>query len=142
MIHSLITFLAAIPLFTLGQQNISSLDSYNNKEITVRGYLHQSKENTWVLTSDPNTPSCCVAAAHTTKEQIFLGDEIEIAPSNQPVTIQGILHFENHHPTFTLTNPKVIEGNKTKLPWKSLSLAIVLIIGIILSSQSIIKKNL
>jgi hypothetical protein len=126
--------LLASMIFSLGHpEEVSMLNEQDGKEVTVRGYLHPSAQGTWVLTPHPNTPSCCVASSHKRQEQVVLKGDLQIAASEHPVTVKGVLHLSSLDPKFELTAHEILlDEEKKKIPWVTFSLGIFLIGGFFL----------
>lgn len=116
---------AVIFVFILGQSNEQTLADYDQKKIAIRGYPHCSAQDEWYLTPQPDTPSCCVASANKSEEQVLLSNFNIKETSKQPITVEGILKINTNHPQFTLLEAETIDSNEKHFPWITLSLFVL-----------------
>jgi hypothetical protein len=86
-----------------------------NKEVQIRGFLYQSLDSKWILSSEPNLKSCCVGSSKKIAHQIAISGNIPQGILARSVTVIGAFSI---HPLwneegeltqlYTITNAKVI----------------------------------
>lgn len=57
----------------------------------IRGFLYQTKQGAWVLSKEPNLPSCCVGSEKKIEQQIVLEGDFSQIPSYKALTFKGEL---------------------------------------------------
>jgi hypothetical protein len=84
-----------LPFAQLAQQEedplrAATVESYHNRQVTVRGFLYQTPDNRWVLSSEPNLKSCCIGTGERRARQILLPPDLLGLITQQPVTVKGV----------------------------------------------------
>lgn len=104
VVFSLFTFLffAHCHSVEVSLEKISELNL--PQEVTLRGFLY-SKEDQWVLSSEPNLKTCCIGkkGVHVLLDKSFNPSQV-----NTVVTLQGVLTKENF---YLLKEVKILEGS-------------------------------
>lgn len=78
-------FLCAITILELLQGNINE-----GEEITVKGFLIESKEHEFYLSEIPNVPSCCIGKNNQIK---VIGEDLKA--SRKPQEVKGKIKVLN-----------------------------------------------
>ena len=108
--------------FSVNELNLSktsSIQNYENRKVSLKGFLYRTKNNRWLLSSEPHLKSCCVGSKNKYFDQIYLSNfpPPQVTPLQGKVyKLIGILkkHKENNLPFFTLEEIEII-NKKGKL---------------------------
>jgi hypothetical protein len=71
----------------------SSLSEYDNKKITIKGFLYKNSNENWILASEPNLKSCCVGSHLKLNSQIIVYGDLPINPTSRAISIEGKLQI-------------------------------------------------
>ena len=81
----------------------SSLSEYNNKKITIKGFLYKNNNENWILASEPNLKSCCVGSHLKLNSQIIVYGDLPINPTSRAVSIEGKLQIASTNSKYFYT---------------------------------------
>lgn len=74
--------------------NRDSLAPYEGRKICLIGFPHQKNDGSWILTSSPETKSCCLGAKNKQSEQVAIAYDLgPWAPFYRPVKLSGFLQL-------------------------------------------------
>lgn len=82
-----------------------ALTKWNNQTVEVRGFVYQNDDNEWILSCDPNVPSCCRKSDSLCRKIFLTGASFQPDLSRLAV-VEGV---------FTVEEVKSDEGKPAKL---------------------------
>lgn len=106
----------------------TDLQDHINEEITIRGFLYESQDGSYVLAPQPNLRSCCVGSDAKAKEQIVVNGSFE--GRDKPVTIYGFLEQDHSH--YILQEPMLVHDEGYE--WPFLTFTVVAVCGILFAA--------
>jgi len=95
-------------------------------EPTVRGFLYQTQEGSWIVSQEPNLKTCCVGAAHKADSQIEVEGTFPESAINKAVTLKGDWVVQGE--SYRLVGAEIVAEEKSS--WLFLGLCAIGIIAI------------
>lgn len=104
------------------------LSDFQNKSVQIRGFLYQTSQNAWVLSSEPNLKSCCVGNVKKIAHQMIVLGDIPKNLQGRSVTVTGIFSINPNWndqgeltQLYTISQATVVSD--AGWPWTSLAFA-------------------
>ena len=105
---------------------------YDLQEITVRGFLYQTSEGQWILSTEPNLKTCCVGSKQKAHKQIALEKSFEGIKADHVIALKGKFNIQDEAHPFLLTNVLIEKIPEYNPPWFWLTAGVLLLFIIIL----------
>jgi hypothetical protein len=67
-------------------------DTKEGESLSLKGFLYQTAEGSWILSANPHLKSCCIGCSEKQHSQIYLSDEYSSFNKNRPLYVQGYVH--------------------------------------------------
>lgn len=83
--------LGAVQTLSFGQlAEGQDCSQWHQQQVEIKGFLyaHMGTKH-WILSSEPNLKTCCIASTKKVAEQIFIFGDFENIPNGRAVAIQG-----------------------------------------------------
>jgi len=61
----------------------------NHQHVEIRGFIYQTDEGCWILSSEPNLRTCCVGSQKKVTQQIVINGELGNPSSSSALTVHG-----------------------------------------------------
>lgn len=76
------------------QELQKDLAPYHQHQVIIKGFLYSSSNHQWILASEPNLKSCCVASSEKISQQLMLADNFAGTSSNRAINVSGIFMID------------------------------------------------
>lgn len=96
-------------------------ETYEGKQLNVKGFLYQKADGEWILASQPNLRSCCVGASQHVGRQLLV--EGEFNPDDKVVEIEGSFHMQllaDNTPSYRLLHASIAKSNQGDWPFTTI----------------------
>jgi|GEM_PF-2006720 hypothetical protein len=100
-------------------------DTPEGAYIELKGFLFQSPDHSWILSSEPGLKSCCMGALHKKDSQVSLDKDFSDLSSYKPLQMGGNLYCVEGK--YTLFNSQAVSNDSYPL-WTS---ALLCCLGVI-----------
>lgn len=120
------------------QELLKALNSYDEKLVAIRGFVYKLKDGRWVLSCDPDVPSCCEKGTVLCR-RIFLEGNVDDSYNHRLAYVSGILIVDYNRSVkdsvLKMQNPSLaaIEGFKIS--------HILLIGGVLMIIMILLKRR-
>lgn len=81
------------PAVAAAQEIQERLGRWENKIVSLRGFLYHSADGRWVLSSQPDLKTCCVGSSRNAFEQVTLNGDFHSPSPNIAVTVEGVFRI-------------------------------------------------
>lgn len=112
-----------------------SLARFHQQLVTMRGFVYKTAQDDWILSSEPNLKSCCIASNDKIAHQVFLQGDLSTLDTHRAIDIKGTFLVDpkwdpsgNLMQLYRLENA-TISSDANRWPINSILLALIGVMG-------------
>lgn len=122
----------SIPLSISFQQLQEDPKQWEGKEISIRGFLYQKEDGSFIISSLPHLKSCCLDHDSIRRQQLILEKYKDPFITNRVVELVGLLKTESVknqagsiNERYLLTEPRLANLQSLNIPWGTIGMTCI-----------------